>query len=186
MIVLVRLVLNRTVVDSDWRFDNLCGSHFQSQSDWRWQPHRLSKRQSLSTPALFRTTFTRTIMPAPRTFWVQTFHNMTSLDKDSLFISSSTQMFAFLPSCIKMELFDKGPPATRFIADATTYKVTVNYFNSLLWAFSWAFYTIPLRRFKISLYWPFPRLLVNTVWKKNQKEKLQHFFLSGLPHLGKQ
>jgi len=28
----VNLGLNRTVVvDSDWRFDNLCGSHLQSQ-----------------------------------------------------------------------------------------------------------------------------------------------------------
>ena len=34
MIVLVILVLNRTVVvDSDGRFDNLCGSHLQSQSE---------------------------------------------------------------------------------------------------------------------------------------------------------
>ena len=33
MIVLVNLVLNRTVVDSDWRFDSLCGSHLQSQSE---------------------------------------------------------------------------------------------------------------------------------------------------------
>ena len=33
MIVRVTVVLNRTVVvDSNWRFDNLCGSHFQSQS----------------------------------------------------------------------------------------------------------------------------------------------------------
>ena len=32
--VRVNLVLNRTVVaDSDWRFDNLCGSHLQSQSE---------------------------------------------------------------------------------------------------------------------------------------------------------
>ena len=30
----MNIVLNRTVVvDSDWRFDNLCGSHLQSQSD---------------------------------------------------------------------------------------------------------------------------------------------------------
>ena len=28
---------------------------------WRWLPHRLSKRQSLSTTVLFRTTFSRTI-----------------------------------------------------------------------------------------------------------------------------
>ena len=35
MIVGVNVVLNRTVVDcSDWRFDNPCGSHHQSQSDW--------------------------------------------------------------------------------------------------------------------------------------------------------
>ena len=28
----VNIVLNRTVVDSDRRFDNLCGSHLQSQN----------------------------------------------------------------------------------------------------------------------------------------------------------
>ena len=106
LIVRVNVVLNRTVVvDSDWRFHNLCGCHLQSQSEfyhvdswwyytlvidligqlrrdvinnqsiipsteviqltlwlWRWQPHRLSKRQSLSTTTVpFRTTFTRTI-----------------------------------------------------------------------------------------------------------------------------
>ena len=33
LIVPVNVVLNRTVVDSDWRFDNLCGSHLQSQSE---------------------------------------------------------------------------------------------------------------------------------------------------------
>ena len=34
MIVWVNVVLNRTfVVDSDRRFDDLCGSHLQSQSD---------------------------------------------------------------------------------------------------------------------------------------------------------
>ena len=33
LIVRVNVVLNRTVaVDSDWRFDNLCGSHLQSHS----------------------------------------------------------------------------------------------------------------------------------------------------------
>ena len=36
LIVRVNVVLNRTVfVDSDWRFDNLCGSHLQSQRLWR-------------------------------------------------------------------------------------------------------------------------------------------------------
>ena len=33
LIIRVNLVLNRTVVDSDWCFDNLCGSHLQSQSE---------------------------------------------------------------------------------------------------------------------------------------------------------
>ena len=34
LIVPVNVVLNRTVVvDSDWRSDNLCGSHLQSQSE---------------------------------------------------------------------------------------------------------------------------------------------------------
>ena len=35
LIVRVNVVLNRTfVVDSDYRFDNLCGSHPQSQSEF--------------------------------------------------------------------------------------------------------------------------------------------------------
>ena len=35
MIVRVNLVLNRTIfIDSDWRFDNLCGSYLQSQSEF--------------------------------------------------------------------------------------------------------------------------------------------------------
>ena len=52
LIIRVNVVLNRTVfVDSDWHFDNLYGSHLQSQ-----------KHRSLSTKTvLFRTTFTRTI-----------------------------------------------------------------------------------------------------------------------------
>ena len=34
LIIRVSIVLNRTVVvNSDWRFDNLCGSHLQSQSE---------------------------------------------------------------------------------------------------------------------------------------------------------
>ena len=34
MIVWVNVVLHRTVVDSDLRFDNLWGSHLQSQSEF--------------------------------------------------------------------------------------------------------------------------------------------------------
>ena len=33
VIVRVNVVLNRTVFDSDPRFDNLCGSHLQGQSE---------------------------------------------------------------------------------------------------------------------------------------------------------
>ena len=48
LIARVNVVLNRTVVfESDLHFDNLCGSDLQSQR--LWLPHRLSKRQSLST-----------------------------------------------------------------------------------------------------------------------------------------
>ena len=32
-IVTVNVIPNRVVVDSDCRFDNLCGSHLQSQSE---------------------------------------------------------------------------------------------------------------------------------------------------------
>ena len=33
MIVRVNVVVNRTVVDTDRRFDNLCGGHLQSKSE---------------------------------------------------------------------------------------------------------------------------------------------------------
>ena len=32
MIIQVKVALNKTVVDSDWHFDNLWGSHFRSQT----------------------------------------------------------------------------------------------------------------------------------------------------------
>ena len=39
MIVWVKVVLNRTVVvDSDWRFDSLGGSHLQSQIEFNFYP----------------------------------------------------------------------------------------------------------------------------------------------------
>lgn len=34
MIVLVNAVLNTTFADSDWRLNNLCSSHVQSQNIW--------------------------------------------------------------------------------------------------------------------------------------------------------
>ena len=49
MIVRVNVVVNRTVVvDSNQRFDNLCGSLLYLWL-WRWLPHRLLNRRSLST-----------------------------------------------------------------------------------------------------------------------------------------
>ena len=53
--------VRRTVV-GDWRFEDLCGSHLQSQVIdwlWRWLPHR-SKRQSPTT-VLLRTPVTQMI-----------------------------------------------------------------------------------------------------------------------------
>ena len=62
MIIRVIGVLWRTAV-GDWRFDNLRGSHLQSQiiRFWRWLPHRLSKRQSPKT-FLLKTPTTQTII----------------------------------------------------------------------------------------------------------------------------
>ena len=65
LIVRVNVVLNRTVVvDSDWRFDNLCGSHLQSQ--------RLQQQQQsysgLSSPGRSNSTYFW------NDSWVQTFH----------------------------------------------------------------------------------------------------------------
>ena len=33
LIVQVSVILNRTVLDTDWGFDNLCNSHLESQSE---------------------------------------------------------------------------------------------------------------------------------------------------------
>ena len=46
---------------------------------WRWLPHRLSKRQSLSTKTtvLFRTTLTRTIKLNLNDSWFRIFHSKT-------------------------------------------------------------------------------------------------------------
>ena len=64
MIVPVNVVLSGTFVHSDWRFDNLCDlwGRYNSPWLWRWLRHRSSKRQSLSSTVLFRTTFTRKIL----------------------------------------------------------------------------------------------------------------------------
>ena len=67
MIVRVNVVLNRTVVvDSDLRFDNLCGSHLQSQRVTLIL--KMTTAQAVETSVtvnktvLFTTTFTRTII----------------------------------------------------------------------------------------------------------------------------
>ena len=79
MVFLVRVALKRTVVyDSDWRFDNLRGSHHQSQDDDDDNFGSL-KHQSLSqTTVLFMTTLTRTI----------TLHNRLSLPGSNLLLYS--------------------------------------------------------------------------------------------------
>ena len=57
LIVRVNVVLNRTVfVDSDWRFDNLCGSHLQSQSELypvSWWYSQLFLRRTPWGPAVY-------------------------------------------------------------------------------------------------------------------------------------
>ena len=72
--VIVRVcsvVLRRTVVGVDWRFDILSGSHHHL---WWWLPLRLSKRQSTPTTVLFRTTLqTRTITQTTTTTTTTTF-----------------------------------------------------------------------------------------------------------------
>ena len=70
LIVRVNVVLNRTVVvDSDWGFDNLCGSHLQSQSElyhvsrWYSQPDSLQDETGyLYNVFLVRTITTRTLL----------------------------------------------------------------------------------------------------------------------------
>ena len=76
-IVRVNAVMNRTVVDSDWRFHNLSGRN--------WLPHRLSRRQSLLTTVLFKTTFTWTIMLNLLILWVflKLFLTITILSRGS-------------------------------------------------------------------------------------------------------
>ena len=67
LIVPINVLLNRTVVvDSDLRFDNLCGSHLQSQRVTLIL--KMTTAQAVETSVtvnktvLFRTTFTRTII----------------------------------------------------------------------------------------------------------------------------
>ena len=55
MIIWVNIVLKRTVVDSNCRFNNVCIVIYRVM-------HRLLKCQSLSTTVLFRATFTQTII----------------------------------------------------------------------------------------------------------------------------
>ena len=73
MIVRVNVVLNRTVVDSDWCSDNLCGS-----LTLKMTTAKVMKGQSLSTTVLFRTTFIQTIILFPLLWngiWIQTFQS---------------------------------------------------------------------------------------------------------------
>ena len=82
-------VLRRTVV-SDWRLDNLCGSQFFRVIFtwlWIWLPHRLSKRQLLTT-VLIRTPITQIIFSIKVCYsWVQTIF-LFSLLSDNYFKES--------------------------------------------------------------------------------------------------
>ena len=85
VIVGVNTVLNRTV-NRDWRFDNLCGSHFQSRVS-------LSKRQSLSTTTvLFRTTFIQVITLNPLMKWLLG-SNLWQLNR-TVFLTNLLQIIA--------------------------------------------------------------------------------------------
>ena len=75
LIVWVKVVLNRTVVvDSDWRFDNLCGSHFDSEDDyrtgWRNVSHCQQQQSYSGLPSPRRSNSTYFLNDS----WVQTFH----------------------------------------------------------------------------------------------------------------
>ena len=73
MIVQVNVVLNRTiVVDSDWRLDNLCGSHLQSHSEfyhisWRYTLV-IDLISQLSCNTIFDTIIAR-LVKLPSTSW---------------------------------------------------------------------------------------------------------------------
>ena len=76
LIVRVNVVLNRTAaVDSDWRFDNLCGSHLDSGDDYRTGCRNVSNCQQqqsysgLHSPGRSNSTYFW------NDSWVQTFHN---------------------------------------------------------------------------------------------------------------
>ena len=79
-------VLRRTVV-SDWRSDNLCGSHLQSQVF----PHRLSKRQSLTT-VLLRTPITQMIFFNQGMLLLGSNHFLISVYCLTLFSNSQIQL----------------------------------------------------------------------------------------------
>ena len=78
---------------------------------WRWLPHRLSKRQSLSTTTvLFRTTFTRTIKLNLLLKWLlgsnlSQLINLLGLQHHSNFRKSCCDFLKRLASCVDSMLF---------------------------------------------------------------------------------
>ena len=80
----VKVVLNRTVVvDSDWRFDNLCGSHLQSQKN-------LSPIQDYVHPDdQTQPTYEN------NDSWVQTFHNTMYINEKQFELSRSIEYTVF-------------------------------------------------------------------------------------------
>ena len=71
MIIRMNVVLNRTVVvvDSDWLFDNLCGSHLQSQSETLQGAKKIIFTACLSGKLKLEFTSPDVISNSPKPFW---------------------------------------------------------------------------------------------------------------------
>ena len=86
MIIRVNVVLNRTVVDNDWRFDNLYGNHLQSQifTSTRWDSTWRDEQQSSRTKKRSRH---------------QIDHDIKSKSKHLITLSSCLQPLHLPPTC---------------------------------------------------------------------------------------
>ena len=81
LIVRVNVVLYRTVViDSDWRFDNLYGSHLQSQSQQQ------QCYSGLPSPGLSNSTYFW------NDSWVQTFHSQTNNSVNNVNVNNTVKL----------------------------------------------------------------------------------------------
>ena len=82
---------------------------------WRWLPHRLSKRNLLSTTVLFTTTFTRTIIP----YLLRKWHLSSNLSQYTTYLNANTALtikwrFFYKKNYLSLSVMYKSTLASEF------------------------------------------------------------------------